>query len=138
MESKAVVRFLMLKGFNTPGIHSELGPVYREEVFTLSTISKWCANCLGRRIELFNHLRSGRLQKIHRAAPISSMPKERPFLRCKLLARDFQVAKATCLLILQEKLGLQRLHLPRGPQRVDSSESRNHVTLSRSLLELLL
>jgi hypothetical protein len=66
------------------------------------------------------------------------MLEEGPFLSGKLIARHLRVAKATCLRILREDLGLKEFHLRWVPHTIDPAQKRNHVTLSRELLVILL
>jgi hypothetical protein len=62
----------------------------------------------------------------------------RPFWCCRLTAQHFSVAKTTCLRILGEDLGLKKLHLPWVPHKIDPTQKRNRVTLSREFLAILL
>jgi hypothetical protein len=65
------------------------------------------------------------------------MLEESPFLSCKLLARHFKIAKATCLRILREDLALQKFHLRCMPHTLDSAQKTDRVTFSRALPEVL-
>jgi transposase len=137
MEQRAVLRFLTVKGLNPQQIHSELESVYHEGVLALPTIYKWHARFRDRRTELSDDPRSGRPRRSDLAEAISSMLAERPFLSCKLLVRQFRIAKATCLRILREDLALQKFNLRWVSHRPDSTQKQNRVTFSRALLEVL-
>jgi transposase len=137
MEQRTVLRFLTLKGLNPQHIRSELKSVYHEDAFARPTISKWHARFRDRRTELSDDPRSDRPRKSDSAEVIFSMLDERPFLSCTLLARQFRIAKATCLRILREDLALQELKLRWVPHTLDSTQKQNRVTFSRALLEVL-
>jgi hypothetical protein len=97
MEQRAVARFLTLKGLNTPLIHSELESVYQEDALALWAIYKWRRRFRGGST---GRLKIWQARKSDLTEPISSISKERPSSSCKLIARHFRVAKATCLRIL--------------------------------------
>jgi hypothetical protein len=66
------------------------------------------------------------------------MLEERPLWSCKLIARHFTVAKTTCLRILREEVGLKTFHLRWVTHKIDPTQRRNRVTLSREILTILL
>jgi hypothetical protein len=137
MEERPVLGFLTLKGLNPQQIHSELESVSHEDAFAMLTICKWHTRFRDGRTELSDDPKSGGPRRSDLAEAISSMLEERPFLACKLLARHFRIAKATCLRILREDLALQQFSLRWVPQRLDSTQKQNRVTFSRALLEVL-
>jgi transposase len=111
MEQRAVIRFFTLKGLGVQQIHSELESVYHKEALTFSTGYKWFARFRVGRTKLSNDPRSRRPRESDGATGISAMLEERPFVSCKLIARQFRVAKTTCLRMLREDLGLKKFHL---------------------------
>jgi histone-lysine N-methyltransferase SETMAR len=111
--------------------------VYDEDALAMPTIYKWHARFRDGRTELFDDPRSGRPRRSDLAEAISSMLEERPFLSCKLLARHFRIAKATCSRILREDLALQKFTLRWVPHRLHSTQKQNRVTFSSALLEVL-
>jgi histone-lysine N-methyltransferase SETMAR len=137
MEQRAVVRFLTLKWLNPQQIYSELESVYHEDALAMPTVYKWHARFRDGRTELSDDPRSGRPRKSDLAEAIFSMLEERPFSSCKCLARHFRVAKATCLRILRDELGLQKFNLRWVPHTLNPAQKRNRVTFSRALLEVL-
>jgi transposase len=137
MEQRAAIRFFPLKGPNPQQIHSELVSVYHTDAVTLPTVYKWSARFRIGRNELLDDPRSGRPPKNALAAGISAMLEERLFLSCKIIARHFRVAKATCLRILREDLGLRKFYLRWVPHTIDAPQKQNRVTLSGELLEIL-
>jgi histone-lysine N-methyltransferase SETMAR len=137
MEQRAVLRFFTVRGLNPRQILSELESVYHEDALAPTTIYKWHARFRDGRTELSDDPRSGRPRRSDLAEAISSLSEERSFLSCKLLARHFRIAKATCLRILREDLALQKFNLRWVPHRLDSTQKQNRVTFSRALLEVL-
>jgi transposase len=111
MEQRMVIRFFTLKGLAVQQIHSELESVYHKEAVTLTIVYKWSARFRAGRIKLPNDRRSIRPGESDVATGIFAMLDKRPFLPCKLIARQFWVAKTTCLRILREDLGLKKFHL---------------------------
>jgi hypothetical protein len=132
VEQSAVIRFFTLNRLSVQQIHSELESVYHKEALTLSTVYKWSACFQVQRTKLPNDPRSSMPGETDVATGISAMLEERLFFSCKLIARNFRVAKTTCLRILREDLGLKKFHLRWVPHTIDPTQKRNRVTLLAS------
>jgi histone-lysine N-methyltransferase SETMAR len=137
MEQRAVIRFLSLKGLKARDIQAELQSVYGPEACQLTAVKKWRTRFMQGRTDLFDDPRSGRPLTHDLAEAISSMLGERPFSSCKVLSRHFRIAKATCLRILHDKLGLKKFHLRWVPHSISSNQKSERVSYSNLLLAAL-
>jgi hypothetical protein len=108
MEQQAVVRFFTLKGLKTRAIHTEFKSVIGPEGLALATVKKWRTHLHQGRVELLDAPRPGGPLLNDLAAAIGSMLKESPFSSCRVLCRHFRIGKATCLLIIRDKLDLKK------------------------------
>jgi transposase len=109
MEQRIVVRFLTLKGLRAFALAAELNSIDETEALAPSTVEKWRKRFAERRVSLYDNPRCGRPLTItnNLAEAISSMLKERPSLFCKVLCPHLRIAKATCLRILPDTLGMK-------------------------------
>jgi histone-lysine N-methyltransferase SETMAR len=137
MERRAVIRFFTLKGVSSRAITAELEPVYAGDALVLPTIKKWRKHFTQKRTSLCDYPRSGRPLTNDPAEAIASMLKERPFLSCKVLCRDFRIAKASCLRILHDDLRMKKFKLRWVPHTLDANQKDKRMTLSHELLAVL-
>jgi hypothetical protein len=97
MEQRAVVRFLILKGFHASTIAAEPKSVYETEALAISTVKKWRKRFADRRTSLYDDPRCGRSLTNELTEAISSILNERPYLLYTALCQHFRIAKATYL-----------------------------------------
>jgi hypothetical protein len=137
MEQRAVIHFFTLKGWPSRAIAAELESVYAADALALPTVKKWRKLFAQRRTSLCDDPRSGLPLTNDPAESIASMLKERPFLSCKVLCRHFRIAKANCLRIFHDDLGLKKCNLQWAPHTLDANQKGERVTLSHELLAVL-
>jgi transposase len=106
MEQRVVIFLFTLKELKARAIQTELELVYGPEALARPTVKKWRRRSHQGRTDLFDDPRSGRPLMNDLAGAIGSMLEEKPFSLCKGLCHRFRIGKATCLRILQDKLGL--------------------------------
>jgi hypothetical protein len=137
MDQRAIIHFFTLKGLLSRAIAAELESVYAADALALLTVKKWQKRCAQGRTSLCDDPRSGLPLTNDPAESIASMLKECPFLSCTVLCRHFRIAKASCLRILQDDLGLKKFDLRWVPPALDASQKGERVTLSHELLAVL-
>jgi hypothetical protein len=111
MKQRAMISFFTLKGLKTRAIHTELESVYGPEALALLIVKKWRRRFHQGRTDIFDDSRCGKSLTNDLVGAVGSVLKEEPLNSCKVLCHDFRIGMATCLPILQDKLGLQKFHL---------------------------
>jgi transposase len=137
MEQRAVVRVLTLKRLKSGQIDAELKTMSGPDALALATVKKWSKCFREVRTDLSDNPTSGPPLTHDLAEAIRSVLRERPFTSCKVLCEHFRIAKATCLHILHNDLGLKEFHLCWVPYTLDSNAKNERVCYSRLLLEAL-
>jgi hypothetical protein len=137
MEQRAVIRFFVLTGLKAKAIQAELESVHGTDVCKLCTMKKWHLRFLQGRTTLVDDPRSGGSLANDRAEAFRCALAEKPFTSCKGLGRHFRIAKTTCLRMLHDELGLQKVHLRWVPDAPSSNRQSACVTYSSLLLEVL-
>jgi hypothetical protein len=130
MEQRKVTQFLISKELNSVTIHFDLILVYKQDMFTPSTVKKWCMCFQQRRINLFDDPRSRTFPPYNLRKTIASILYKKSFLSLKVLPHQLMIAKAICLYILHKDFGVQNSFLLGSTQSRLETESGTGLTFS--------
>jgi hypothetical protein len=136
-EQRAVIYFFTLMIFRSRAAAAELQSVCETETFSLPIVKKWLKHFAEERTAPGDDPRSGKQFPNDFADASSSMLKERPNLSCNVLCWDSHIAKAACLRILLDRIGMEKSNLHYVPRALDMNQKAEKPTLSYEILSPL-
>jgi hypothetical protein len=137
MKQRPVVRFFTLKGLSMRDIHTELEPLYMDEVLCLLMVYKRQERFIQKRTELFDDPPSGQPLQNGLGDALRVMIQEFPFSSCKRRWMHLRLGKGTCLGILQEVRRVQKFNLQWVAHSLSDAQRVERVSLSTDILRVL-
>lgn len=137
IEIRAVIKFLVAKGYNAREIETELKNTYLDKAPAYSTVAKWAAEFKRGRTSLFDDPRSGRPADTCTPEIIEAVRKlieKDPRIKAHELAAIVKLSKTSVLRILHDELNLSKLSARWIPRNLTEAQKRDRVRKARALL----
>jgi AraC-like DNA-binding protein len=100
-------------------------------------VKKWNKRFKAGRSDLGDDKRSGRPPKSDLAESVKNLLDEFPFLSCKAIHTRLGISKTTCLRILHDSLGFEKLNLRWVPYKLTDVQKQVRIDRATELLRLI-
>lgn len=137
VEQRYAIQFLLRKNLSSQEIVSEIKETYGEASYSQSSIYFWIKEIKLGRAKLENLSSPGKPIDDHIDYHIIYELETNPFASARMIARRLRIAVSTVTEHLHNSLGMKNIHFRWIPHRLNSSQKKKRVTLSKQILQFL-